>query len=88
MEKEQIVKIKEIKGCGECPHCGTDEDVDIACKLKNKKHFGRKIPKGTLIPSWCPLPDKLGYTNQPSQVSAEALRRKTYKPLQDKGKGE
>ncbi len=51
-------KMIQIEDCEQCPHYGTDKDVDIACKLKDIKDFGRKIPRDCHIPSWCPLPNK------------------------------
>lgn len=53
-----MIKVLEIENCGQCPHFGTDIDVEPACKLKDIKRCGRKIPRDYHIPKWCPLPDK------------------------------
>ncbi len=63
------MKIIEIENCGQCSHCGTDIDVEMACKILDIETLGRKIPRGyysmeCTIPPWCPLPDKIGYTHK------------------------
>lgn len=63
-----MTKIIEINNCGQCPHCGTDKDVELACKLLDEGHWGRKIPSND-IPPWCPLPNKGA---NPEPVSAPA----------------
>lgn len=54
-----MTKIIEIEYCGQCPHFGTDKDVAPACKLKDIKNLGRKLPRNYTIPNWCPLLDKI-----------------------------
>jgi len=60
MDKAPInnYKIITIHQCGECPHFGTDLDVEGACKLMDPASWGRKI-LDDCIPRWCPLPQEI-----------------------------
>lgn len=62
--------IEEVKSCDDCPHSqklraiGTDVTWVACFYPKKERRFVGMIPFGDVrinhIPTWCPLPDKLG----------------------------
>lgn len=75
----KIYPAQEITKCDNCPNNLLITRDESACKRTLNMYTDEKVIKDFIIPSWCPLPDKIEERLRPSDLTWEDKHPSNYK---------